>query len=334
MYDKSSPMEIISGEMLIFGQPLPRHPEFPWLFSATHLHKFCEEAIRRKAESVGKDPDKFYEAKRPGQWIRFNILSKESKERVERYAEHTRKRINKYGPNLGFANRKSDVRYLTSRISSLTDMDVVCVTIKGGSGLTNLQGSYLCQLAIVQYIETFSEKFRARVQDTFISVANGEVDTVVPLVEENYKKAKGTPTREENKQLQYDFLKACGEKKLLPIKPQQGINEGVLGMTGTKYKKLFGVPEPLNDNLSVDQVSAKNMAMVMATDTIRKHSDNKISQPEGVRIGRTSALQARVILSGALSDVLAVEVAKLKELDRLNEKRLTKEFKARKLSAV
>jgi hypothetical protein len=111
-------------------------------------------------------------------------------------------------------------------------------------------------------------------------------------------------------------------------------NEGVLGMTGTKYKKLFGVPEPLNDNLSVDQVSAKNMAMVMATDTIRKHSDNKISQPEGVRIGRTSALQARVILSGALSDVLAVEVAKLKELDRLNEKRLTKEFKARKLSAV
>jgi hypothetical protein len=188
-------MEVIQGEMYIFGEKLPRHPEFPWLFSATALHKSCEEAIKLRAEKDGKDPEKFYKAKRPGEWIRFNILNNE--ERIEHYANHTRTRIKKYGPNLGFAERKSDARFLASKISSLTDMDVVCVTIKGGSGLNNLQGSYLCQLAIVKYIETFSEKFRATVQNSFISMVNGEVETVTEEVEENARKARGTPIRHE-----------------------------------------------------------------------------------------------------------------------------------------
>jgi hypothetical protein len=53
-------MEVIQGEMYIFGEKLPRHPEFPWLFSATALHKSCEEAIKLRAEQNGKDPAKFF----------------------------------------------------------------------------------------------------------------------------------------------------------------------------------------------------------------------------------------------------------------------------------
>jgi hypothetical protein len=60
-------MEVIQGEMYIFGEKLPRHPEFPWLFSATALHKSCEEAIKIRATQDGKDPEKFYEARRPAQ---------------------------------------------------------------------------------------------------------------------------------------------------------------------------------------------------------------------------------------------------------------------------
>ena len=320
-------MEIISGEMYIFGEKLPRHPEFPWLFSATSLHKSCEEAIRKKAESVGKDPDKFFKAKRPGEWIRFNILSKESKERVERYALHTRKRINKYGPNLGFAKRKSTARYLA--VENLDDLSVVCVTINGGP----LRGSYLCQLAIVQYIETFSEKFRATVQNSFISMVNGEVETVTEEVEENARKARGTPARLENKQLQYELIRVCGEKKLLPIKPQQGINEGVLGMTAAKYKKYFGVSEPLNDNLTVDQVGAKNIAMSLATKAIAHHAAKVIKQDEGVEIGRMSALKARVLLSSADIDAQLEKMAKeLRLKDAENLARIEKEFKEKRRS--
>ena len=295
MYDKSSPMEIINGEMLIFGQQLPRHPEFPWLFSATHLHKFCEQAIRRKAESVGKDPDKFYEAKRPAQWIRFNILNRESKERVEHYAEHTRRRIKKYGPNLGFAKRKSDVRYLTSLISGLTDLEVVCVTAKGNSKKV-LQGSYLCQLAIVKYIETFSDRFRALVQDTFVSVANGEVEEVTRQVEENYQKAKGTPTRKEHKEQNYRLTKACGDKYLLPIHPQKGINLATLGTTAKKFKEATGISEPLNDNLPVGLVAVRAVATELTAKSLEDSPAATISPEHGVKIGFHSGLIAKRVM--------------------------------------
>lgn len=300
------------------------------MFSATALHKSCEEAIKLRAEQNGKDPEKFYEAKRPWQWIRFNILAPTNKERVEHYAKHTRARIKKYGPNLGFGLRKSDGINLTSQIDSLTDLQVVCVTAKGNSSKV-LQGSYLCQLAIVKYIETFSEKFRATVQNSFISMVNGEVETVTEEVEENARKARGTPIRLENKQLQYELIRACGEKKLLPIKPQQGINEGVLGMTATKYKKYFGVPEPLNDNLTVEQVGAKNIAMSLATRTIANHSAKVIKQAEGVEIGRMSALKARVLLSSADIDAQLEKLAtELRRKDAENLARIENEFKAKR----
>ena len=294
-------LEIVQGEMLIFGEKLPRHPEFPWLFSATALHKSCEEAIKLRAAKDGKDPEKFFNAKRPGQWIRRNILDNE--ERIEHYANHTRTRIKKYGPNLGFAKRKSDVTNVASRISSLTDMDVVCVTIKGGSGLNNLQGSYLCQLAIVKYIETFSEKFRATVQNSFISMANGEVDAVVPLVEENYKKAKLSPERQEHKEQNYRLTKACGNKHLLPIHPQKGINLATLGMTAKKYKEKTGATEPLNDNLPVGLVAVRAVATELTAKSIEDSPSAKISPKEGVKIGfRAGVVAKQVICSRKLQD--------------------------------
>ena len=321
----SPAMEIIEGEMYIFGEKLPRHPEFPRLFSATALHKFCETAIKLRAEQNGKDPEKFYKAKRPGEWIRFNILAPTNKERVEHYAKHTRARIKKYGPNLGFGLKKDTAINLA--VDDLDDIEIVCVTVNGGP----LRGSYLCQLAIVNYIQTFSEKFRATVQNSFISMVNGEVETVTEEVEANARKARGTPTRLENKQLQYELIRACGEKKLLPIKPQQGMNEGVLGMTGAKYKKYFGVPEPLNDNLSVKQVQAKNVGMILATRAIDDHKDKIISQEAGVEIGRLAALKARVLLdSSSINSKLEKLALKLKDQDAANLEKLEKDYKAKK----
>jgi hypothetical protein len=318
---KHPAMEVIQGEMYIFGEKLPRHPEFPWLFSATALHKSCEEAIKLRAKKDGKDPEKFYEAKRPWQWIKRNLINNE--ERIEHYANHTRTRIKKYGPNLGFG---LTVTFVTVKIDEISDLDIVIQTKSGRYG----GGSYLCQLAIVKYIETFSEKFRATVQNSFISMVNGEVETVTEEVEENAKKARGTKVRQENKELFYELVEACGRKKLIPLKAQQGINEGTLGMTGAKYKKLYGVPEPLNDNLTVAQVRVKNMSMIIATKDISDHAEDKISPEDGVKIGRLAALQSRVVLSGRLKDRILKEVALLEKEDKANEKRLTREFKAGK----
>ena len=150
---KVKPLEVISGEMYIFGEKLPRHPEFPWLFSATALHKSCEEAIKLRAAKDGKDPEKFFNAKRPGEWIKRNLVNNE--ERIEHYAEHTRTRIKKYGPNLGFARRKSDARNLTVKLDTLTDLQMVCLTAKGNS-FKVLQGSCLSLHALRDYATFFA----------------------------------------------------------------------------------------------------------------------------------------------------------------------------------
>lgn len=144
----------------------------------------------------------------------------------------------------------------------------------------------------------------------------------------------GGLTKEEfnfgNKQLIRELGDECKLKSLKPHAPHRGINEGILGMTAVKYKRYFGVAEPLNDNLSVDQVSAKNMAMIMATDAIRKHAKPVVSQKEGVTIGRVAALQARAIRSDRLSRVLEDEVQRIMEQDKINEKRIAKDFRAGK----
>ena len=143
----SPAMEVIQGEMYIFGEKLPRHPEFPWLFSATALHKFCETAIKLRAEQNGKDPEKFYESKRPWQWIKRNLISNE--ERIEHYANHTRTRIKKYGPNLGFG---LTARFVAVKIDDISDLDMVLQTTPGRYA----GGSYFSLHALRDYATFFS----------------------------------------------------------------------------------------------------------------------------------------------------------------------------------
>ena len=326
----SPAMEVIQGEMYIFGEKLPRHPEFPWLFSATALHKFCEEAIKLRAEKDGKDPEKFYKAKRPGEWIRFNIIN--NKERIEHYANHTRARIKKYGPNLGFGVRnKSDTKNLASQIDSLTDLQVVCVTAKGNSSKV-LQGSYLCQLAIVKYIETFSEKFRATVQNSFISTVNGEVETVTEQVEESARKARGTKELEQCKDSSTRLIKACAEKGIRnTLKVQQGINEGILGMPGERYRKANGLPKPLNDNLTVQQVNGKMYANLYAADEISADERPVIppseAKPIGVRAGIFAKLMGEDV---AFKKAIAERVAAEEKLHNARMEKYKSKVKARR----
>ena len=321
----SPAMEVIQGEMYIFGEKLPRHPEFPWLFSATALHKSCEEAIKIRATQDGKDPEKFYEAKRPAQWIRFNILAPTNKERVEHYANHTRTRIKKYGPNLGFG---LTARNLTVKIDEISDLDLVLQTKAGRYG----GGSYLCQLAIVKYIETFSEKFRATVQNSFISMVNGEVETVTEQVEESARKARGTKELEQCKDSSTRLIKACAEKGIRnTLKVQQGINEGILGMPGEKYRKANGLPKPLNDNLTVQQVNGKMYANLYAADEISAderpvipHSEAK---PIGVRAGIFAKLMGEDV---AFKKAIAERVAAEEKLHNARMEKYKSKVKARR----
>lgn len=98
-----------------------------------------------------------------------------------------------------------------------------------------------------------------------------------------------------NQQLNHEFVAECGKKKILPMKAQEGLNIGVLGMTATKYKKLHGIPEPLNDNLPVRLVDVKNIGLVLATSRLREDSRAAISNKEGREIGINSGITARMI---------------------------------------
>ena len=266
----SPAMEIIEGEMFIFGNKLPRHPEFPWLFSATALHKFCEEAIKLRAKQNGKDPEKFYKAKRPAQWVRFNILGDNNQERIEQYAKHTRTRIKKYGPNLGFG---LTVSRLTVNLDEISDLDLVIQTKAGRYG----GGSYLCQLAIVNYIQTFSEKFRATVQNSFISMVNGEVETVTEEVVAASIKAKGTPTRDLNVIFIKQFQEACLRKGLNPRLLMGDVNELVFGMSKKDFMEKYGVDEPFNDNVPVHFIAVKNLLLSSVTGSLMACPQNVLS---------------------------------------------------------
>ena len=320
----SPAMEIIEGEMYIFGEKLPRHPEFPWLFSATALHKFCETAIKLRAEQNGKDPEKFYKAKRPGEWIRFNIIN--NKERIEHYAKHTRARIKKYGPNLGFGLKKDTASLLA--VDDLDDIEIVCVTVNGGP----LRGSYLCQLAIVKYIETFSEKFRATVQNSFISMVNGEVETVTEQVEESARKARGTKELEQCKDSSTRLIKACAEKGIRnTLKVQQGINEGILGMPGEKYRKANGLPKPLNDNLTVQQVNGKMYANLYAADEISADERPVIPPSEAKPIGVRAGIFAKLMYEDVeFKKAIAQRVAAEEKLHKARMEQYKSKVKARR----
>ena len=87
----------------------------------------------------------------------------------------------------------------------------------------------------------------------------------------------------------------CKKKELDSKYVVSGVNEGVLGMTATKYKKTFGIKEPFNDNLSKDQLDMKNTGISLATYTIRNHPKSKLSGREGQDIARASGIRAKFI---------------------------------------
>jgi hypothetical protein len=99
------------------------------------------------------------------------------------------------------------------------------------------------------------------------------------------------------KSIQNRLHATCKKKELDSKYVVSGINEGVLGMTATKYKKTFGIKEPFNDNLSKDQVDIKNAGISLATYTIRNHPKPKLSSKEGIEIGKDSSLRAKIIFT-------------------------------------
>lgn len=121
----------------------------------------------------------------------------------------------------------------------------------------------------------------------------------------------------ENKQLNDEFVAECGKKKILPMKAQEGINIGVLGMTATKYKKLHDIPEPFNDNLTVEQVDTKNLALIIGTKKLRDDDRESISNKEGRMIGIRSGVAARMFfenskVKGVLNKCVDAELARMR----------------------
>ncbi len=277
-----------SGELYVFGKQISRHPELPWLFSITDVYKACENPLKREAVKYGKNPEVTYKSKRPTNWLSWNS----GEARIDAVASKLRRRIKKYGVNCGFARRKTDA----SILASVNNKNLCIQVKKGGStkgSVKDVQGTYVAQDFIVDYAGFLNEKLKASINDTFISVLNGYKEEVTKKVEKNERTAKGTQTRRENKQLNDELVEACGFKKLLPMKVQQGVNEGVLGMTATKYKKLHGIKEPFNDNLTKDQVDTKNIGIILATMRVRNHPKSELSHKEGKYIGLTSGQRAR-----------------------------------------
>ena len=285
---KTQLIQVVNRELYVLGKLISRHPELPWLFSITDVYKACEVPLKREAKKYGKDPEKTYKSKRPTNWLSWNS----SEERIDSVANKLRKRIQKHGTGCGFGiTTKRDARYLASHTNK-----ELCVQIRKGNFKSGqVQGTYVCQDFIIGYAGFLNEKLRATVVDTFISVLNGYTEEVTKKVEKNAVLAKGTQTRVDNIQLNHALVEACGLKQVLPMKVQQGVNEGVLGMTATKYKKTFGIKEPFNDNLSKDQLDMKNTGISLATYTIRNHPKPKLSGREGQDIARASGVRAKFI---------------------------------------
>ena len=279
-----------SGELYVFGKLISRHPEMPWLFSITDVYKACEVPLKREAKKYGKDPEKVFTSKRPSPWVQNNIVD----ETVDAVAGRLRKRIKKYGVNCGFSIVNTEA-VITASISNRN----LCIQTKRGGSTKGLvkavQGTYVAQDFIVDYAGFLNAKLKASINSTFISVLNGYTEEVTKKVEKNERIAKGTQTRIDNIQLNHALVEACGLKQVLPMKVQQGVNEGVLGMTATKYKKTFGIKEPFNDNLSKDQLDMKNTGISLATYTIRNHHKSKLSGREGQDIARASGVRAKFI---------------------------------------
>ena len=92
------------------------------------------------------------------------------------------------------------------------------------------------------------------------------------------------------------LTKACGDKHLLPIHPQKGINLATLGTTAKKFKEATGINEPLNDNLPVGLVAVRAVATELTAKSLEDSPAATISPKQGVKIGFHSGLIAKRVM--------------------------------------
>jgi hypothetical protein len=276
-----------SGELYVFGKQISRHPEFPWLFSITDIYKSCEKPIKKEAVRKGKNPETYFKTRAPSQWIRVK-----DDYSIQKSARSIRKRLVKYGVNCGFGMSLASSTVRRRTVDDLTDVQICMFKVEGGSAKARVHGTYVCQNWIVQYAAFLNESLSEEITNVFISVLNGYTEEVTKKVHKNQERALGTKVRQDNKDLNSELVEVCGRKHLLPMKVQQGVNEGVLGMSATKYKKLHGIKEPFNDNLTQEQIYIKNIGINIATYRIHMHKAPRIGQKEGNMIGITSGQHA------------------------------------------
>ena len=313
-------IEIKSGELYIYGNHIPRHEEKPWLFSASAVHKALEEVIRKKAAQKGKDEDSYFHSSRPSNWF-VNKLREEGY--AEKIANRTKNRIRRFGVAVGFGLHCLQLKTMTYTLEDIEDFEDKELVYSGIRGNGKKSGTYLCQHAVVDYAASIDADFRHELIDLFTQVVNGNVEEVVEKVVEAEKKAKGTQTRRENKQLNDELVEACGKKGILPMKAQEGINRGVLGMTATAYKKLHGIPEPINDNLPERTLRIKNVGIVLTTDALESDERSSISNKEAKEIGLKNGIMASLIFEDKnIQSQLKAGVAKrLAEIKKVKTKK-------------
>jgi hypothetical protein len=290
-------VEFRNGELFLFNNKVNRHAEMPWLFSATDMHKACRGPIQKSAQKKGKDPEQYFESKKPAQWLRFNLLNDE--ERIAKVAGRLREKIKEYGPGMGLVelDKKSKVSALTL-LSTLTDLESIVYQKRGGAKGT--AGTYVSLHVLIAYSSFLSLELKDAIVDLITSVISGEVETVTEQVEKARATAKGSKELEQCKEAGIILQEACAEKKLRNvIKVQEGINEGILGMPGEKYRKLNGLPKPLNDNLSLGQIHQKLHANLFAADSIKEDSRAVIPAVESKVFGLRAGLRAKIVCADA-----------------------------------
>ena len=285
-----------SGELYVFGKLISRHPEMPWLFSITDVYKACEKPIKGEAKKYGKDPEVTYSSKRPGAWLQWNV----TESRIDSAASKIRRRIKKYGVDCGF--QKSNASALA--LETLTNKQLCVFSTKGGSAKAKIHGTYVCQDFIVLYAGFLNDKLQSSVIDTFISVLNGYTEEVTKKVQKNQERAKGSPEREENIQINKDFTRACATKGLVTRIMQGEINRGVLGKSKKQYMKANDISEPFNDNVPIAVIRSKNIALNLAASDL--DSQEQVNNKEGKSICFSAGVLGSLLINVSASKREAV----------------------------
>lgn len=178
------------------------------------------------------------------------------------------------------------------------------VSVKGNFKDGSTQGTYVSQDFIIGYAGFLNAKLKASVIDTFISVLNGYTEEVTKKVHKNQERAKGSPEREENIQINKDFTRACATKGLVTRIMQGEINRGVLGKSKKQYMKANDVSEPFNDNVPIAVIRSKNIALNLAASDL--DSQEQVSNKEGKSICFSAGVLGSLLINVSASKREAV----------------------------